>query len=77
MKLMNDPDHRSMFDVLDEKIRNGYRLTQQQYEFAICRMSDDELEEFILGEHPTFSEKRRSLEIRDKYLSIFNHKHKK
>ena len=76
MKLMNDPDHKSMFDVLDEKMRSAYRLTQQQYEFALCRMSDDELEDFILGEHPTFAEKRKSLEIRDKYLSIFNHKHK-
>jgi len=76
MKLMNDPEHRSMFDVLDEKMQRAYRLTEQQYQFAICRMSDDELEDFILGERPTFAEKRKSLEIRDKYLSIFNHKNK-
>ena len=34
--------------------------------------TDEEIDKFVLNDNPTFTERRQSLEVRNKYLEQFN-----
>jgi hypothetical protein len=68
-------------DVFDDFIKGAFNITDEEYDFICENASDKELDEFLggLGSFETlatFSEKKKSLEIRNKYLSLYGRERK-
>jgi len=66
-------------DVFDNAIKVLFNITDDEYDFICENASDEELDVFLSGlggldSEPTFTEKRKALEMRNKYLGIFNKK---
>jgi hypothetical protein len=66
-------------DVFDDAIKGLFNITDDEYDFICENATDEELDTFLSGigglnNAPNFTEKRKSLEVRDKYLNKFNKK---
>lgn len=71
-----------MVDVFDDFIKGAFNITDEEYDFICENASDEELDEFLggLGSFETlatFSEKKKSLEVRNKYLGLYGREGKK
>lgn len=68
-----------MLDLIDNVIKAGFNITDEELDF-ICETATDEEVEVItaalgtIDEGSTFSERRSALIIRNKYLDLFNTK---
>lgn len=65
-----------IMDLIDDMIKQSYNITDEQYDYIAGKTSDEDLKIFLDGlggfNNPsTFSEKRASLEIRNKYLAMY------
>jgi hypothetical protein len=58
-----------LVDAFDDMMKASYNVTEEEYDFILNQMTDDELEAFVLGPNPSFAEKRASVMIRNKYLA--------
>jgi hypothetical protein len=66
-------------DVFDNAIKGLFNITDDEYDFICENASDEELDVFLSGlggldSEPTFTEKKKALEMRNKYLDKFNNK---
>lgn len=66
-------------DVFDDAIKGLFNITDDEYDFICENATDEELDVFLRGfggldSEPTFTEKRKALEMRNKYLDKFNKK---
>ena len=66
-------------DVFDDAIKGLFNITDDEYDFICENATDEELDTFLSGigglnNEPNFTEKRKSLEMRNKYLDKFNKK---
>ena len=64
-------------DLFDNAVKQLFNITDEEYDFIAENANDEELDAFTaalggLETKATFAEKRRGLEVRDKYLAIFN-----
>ena len=64
-------------DLVDDMIKQAYNITDEEYDFIAGETSDEDLNVFLdgLGDFktpPTFTEKRRALEVRNKYIKMYN-----
>jgi len=64
-------------DLVDDMIKQAYNITDDEYDYIAGETSDEDLQVFLdgLGDFktpPTFTEKRRALEVRNKYIKMFN-----
>jgi hypothetical protein len=64
-------------DLIDDMIKSAYNITDDEYDFIAGETSDEDLNVFLdgLGDFKspsTFGEKRRALEVRNKYLKMYN-----
>lgn len=59
-------------DLIDDMIIAGFNITDDEFDFICERASDEELNQFTIGENASFAEKRKALEVRNKYLKLFN-----
>jgi hypothetical protein len=63
--------------LFDNSVKQLFNITDEEYDFICENASDEEINTFLgaLGDlktEPTFTEKRKSLEVRNKYLELFN-----
>ena len=68
-----------LIDAFDDAIKGLFNITDDEYDFICENATDEELDIFLSGfggldSKPTFTEKRKGLEIRNKYLEQFNKK---
>ena len=61
------------FDLVDNLIKTAFNITDEEYDYICEHATEEEIEEFVLAlgsnEGPsTFTQRRRALEIRNKYL---------
>ena len=67
-----------IFDLMDNVVKSGFNITDEQYDFICEEATDEELDKFssILFDNKgaTFAEKRQALMIRNKYINLFNSK---
>ena len=56
-----------MFDLFDNQVKLTYRLTDKEYDKLAGDMTDEEMDIF-LKDQLTFGEKRKLLQIYNKYL---------
>jgi hypothetical protein len=66
-------------DVFDDTIKGLFNITDDEYDFICENATDEELDTFLSGigglnNEPTFTEKKKALEMRNKYLDKFNKK---
>ena len=64
-------------DLIDDMIKQAYNITDDEYDFIAGETSDEDLNIFLdgLGDFKTtstFTEKRRALEVRNKYIKMYN-----
>jgi hypothetical protein len=69
----NQPGQHGMFDLMDDMFLSFYNLTDNEFDFMLEHVTKEE-EEIIAKavDSDSFSLKRKSLEIRNKYLKLFN-----
>ena len=65
--------------VFDNVVKQLFNITDDEYNFICENATDEDLNTFLtalggLETDPTFTEKRRGLEVRNKYLEKFNNK---
>jgi oligoribonuclease NrnB/cAMP/cGMP phosphodiesterase (DHH superfamily) len=68
-------------DVFDDFIKGAFNITDEEYDFICENASEKELDELLggLGSSETlatFSEKKKSLEVRNKYLDLYGRERK-
>jgi hypothetical protein len=66
-------------DIFDNMIKQLFNITDNEYDFICENATDEDLNTFLSGfggldDEPTFTEKRKALEMRNKYLEKFNNK---
>jgi hypothetical protein len=66
-----------VYDLFDNVIKGSFNITDEEYDYIAGEASDEDLDILLDGlggfsKHPTFSQKRKSLEVRNKYLKMFN-----
>jgi len=69
----NRPGKHGMFDLMDDMFLSFYNLTDDEFDFMLEHATDEEAQ--VIAEaidSESFSVKRKSLEIRNKYLKLFN-----
>ena len=65
-----------IMDSIDDMIKQSYNITDELYDYIAEKTSDEDLKIFLDGlggfiNPSTFSENRASLEIRNKYLAMY------
>ena len=65
-----------IMDSIDDMIKQSYNITDELYDYIAEKTSDEDLKIVLDGlggfNNPsTFSEKRASLEIRNKYIAMY------
>jgi hypothetical protein len=59
-------------DLMDDMMLSSFNITDDEFDF-ICEYAEEcELNAIVLSEDASFAEKRYAIEIRNKYLEIFN-----
>jgi hypothetical protein len=69
----NQPGEHGIFDLMDDLFLSVYNITDDEFDFMLEHATEDE--EQIIAEavdSGSFTLKRKSLEIRNKYLKLFN-----
>ncbi len=66
-----------LIDVFDDAIKGSFNITDEEYDFICENATDEDLDLFLNGfggldSEPTFTDKRKALEVRKKYLTLFN-----
>jgi hypothetical protein len=66
-------------DAFNDFIKVAFDMTDDEYDFLCENASDEEFYQFLGGlgtfeSPPTFCEKRKSLDVRNKYLSGYGRK---
>lgn len=56
-----------LFDLFDNQIKTIYRINDDEYDHLCEVMSNDESQLFVT-ENPTFTEKRKMIELLNKYI---------
>lgn len=76
-EVINDtPTSGNMFDMFDSAIYTLFNITSDELD-TICKLAtDEEMDTFVSGmgtidENATFTERRKALEIRNKYISYY------
>lgn len=57
-----------LFDLADNEIKQMFYITDSEYDYLTERMLDAELDSFLIDEFSSFGEKRKCLEMIDRYL---------
>lgn len=56
-------------DLLDNVVKETWRINDQEYDFILERMTDSEMDLF-LKENPTFAEKRKMIILVERLLDL-------
>lgn len=68
------PGKHGIADLIDDILVGGFNITDDELDFICEHATDEEMDSFVLGEIATFTEKRKALEIRNKYLDLFKNR---
>jgi hypothetical protein len=60
-----------LFDAFDNAVKGGLNITDEEYDFICENATDEELDDLLIDQSSTFSEKRSCLKVRNKYLELF------
>lgn len=60
-------NNKGLFGLIDVAMKQNLRITDDEYDFIAGEMTDEEMDN-VMGEHPTFAQRRRIIEILNKYI---------
>lgn len=60
-----------MLDVIDNAVKAAFRINDKEYDFLADKLTNEEMELF-LNENRSFSEKRKTLMMLEKYLRMLD-----
>jgi len=67
-----------ILDLMDNVVKAGFNITDDQFDFICEEATDEELDaltEVLFDDSmATFSQRRKAIEIRNKYVNLFNSK---
>lgn len=67
-----------IFDLMDNVIKGGFNITDEELDFICEKATDEELDKFcsilFSNNSTTFAEKRHALQVKNKYINLFNSK---
>lgn len=67
------PGKHGVFDLMDDLFLSLYNITDEEFDFMLQHATDEEEQIIVQAiDSESFSVKRKSLEIRNKYLKLFN-----
>jgi len=66
------PGKHGITDLMDDMMIAGFNITDDEFDFICENAEESELNAIVLPEEASFSERRKALEIRNKYLDLFN-----
>jgi len=67
------PEANSVFGLIDDIIYTAFNITSDELDL-ICKLAtDEEMDEFVLAERSTFTQKRKALNVRNKYVPYYKH----
>jgi hypothetical protein len=66
----------SLYDLFDDMIKQMFNITDEEYDFIAEHATDEDLSTFLealgtLDTESTFTQRRKSLEVRNKYLEMY------
>lgn len=70
-KDINVKNSGGLFDLVDNVIKLGHRINDEEYEYMAEKMSEDEISLFT-NDKPSFSEMRQMLVMVDRYLGEYH-----
>lgn len=59
---------KGLFGLMDVAMKENLRITDDEYDFIAGEMTDEEMDN-VLEEKPTFAQRRRIIEILNKYIT--------
>ena len=69
----NQPGKHGVFDLMDDMFLSFYNVTDNEFDFMLEHVTEEEEEIIVKAvDSSSFTLKRKSLEIRNKYLKLFN-----
>lgn len=66
------PGMHGITDLLDDMMLSSFNITDDEYDFICEHAEESELNAIVLPEDASFAERRKAIEIRNKYLELFN-----
>jgi hypothetical protein len=69
----HQPGKHGVFDLVDDIFLSFYNVTDNEFDFMLDHATDEEVQ--VIAEaanSSSFTLKRKSLEIRNRYLKLFN-----
>lgn len=67
MAEFGDRNNQGVFGMIDIAVKENLRITDDEYDFISEEMTDEEMGN-ALEEKPTFAQRRRIIEILNKYI---------
>ena len=62
---------RGFEDLIDANICGLYNITLEELDSIAQNATDEELNDFVPAENLSFAERRRGIEVRNKYVKYF------
>jgi hypothetical protein len=66
------PGMHRITDLMDDMMISGFNITDDEFDFICENAEESELDAIVLPEGASFSQRRKAIEIRNKYVTLFN-----
>jgi hypothetical protein len=66
------PGMHGITDLMDDMMISSFNITDDEFDFICENAEESELNAIVLPEGASFSERRKAIEIRNKYVELFN-----
>jgi hypothetical protein len=61
-------NQQSLFDLMDDVMKIGYRITDEEYDHLCEVLTEAELD-LVITEEPTFAQKRQMIELLNRHIA--------
>ena len=58
---------KGLFGMIDVAMKGNLRITDDEYDHIAGEMTDEEMDS-VMEEHPTFAQRRKIIEVLNKYI---------
>jgi|LakMenE01Jun11ns_1017448.scaffolds.fasta_scaffold9950900_5 hypothetical protein len=66
------PGKHGITDLMDDMMISSFNITDDEFDFICENAEESELNAIVLPDGASFSKRRKAIEIRNKYLELFN-----
>lgn len=66
------PGMHGISDLMDNMMLSSFNITDDEYDFICEYAEESELNAIVLPDDSSFTDRRKAIEIRNKYIDLFN-----